>query len=395
MIYGLLDFTFWQYVIATLALTHLTIIGVTLFLHRSQTHRAVEFHPVINHILRFWLWMTTGMVTKEWVAVHRKHHANCEEEADPHSPKQVGINRVLWFGAFLYHSEITHHPDILERYGQGTPNDWIENHIYTPYHYVGIIILFIAYCLLFGLPGVLMWLIQMAWIPFWAAGVINGIGHYWGYRDFETPDASTNIVPWGIIIGGEELHNNHHAFSASAKFSIRPWEFDIGWLYISVLRFFKLARVKHLVPDAMHADPSKLHADRDTLRALLTYRFSIMKRYRDLVLWPVFSEEKRHSAKASRKLFKRRTFRLVAREISLIDSKEKTRLNTLFETAHRLKTVYTFRLNLQKIWEKTRTDRKDLLPALQEWCKQAEATGIETLKRFAEQLKTYSISSSS
>ena len=229
--------------IYTLVATHITIACVTLYLHRSQAHRAVEFHPVVSHFMRFWLWLTTGMITKQWVAVHRKHHRFCEQAEDPHSPRQFGIWRVLFGGALLYHAA-SKDQNMVNTYGVGTPADWVEHNIYTAHSRLGIGILLLFNIWLFGWIGAIIWGIQMIWIPFWAAGVINGLAHWWGYRNSETRDTSTNIVPWGIIIGGEELHNNHHQSPASPKLSSQWWEFDIGWLYIRVLQFCKLAVVK-------------------------------------------------------------------------------------------------------------------------------------------------------
>ena len=239
---GVFDLPWWGYVLVALALTHVTIVSVTIFLHRHQAHRALDLHPLASHFFRLWLWLTTGMVTREWAAVHRKHHAKCDTPDDPHSPQVYGINRVLWLGVFLYVKE-ARKPETLERYGHGTPDDWLERNLYARFQVVGIVLMGAADVVLFGVvPGGLILLTQVAWIPFWAAGVINGVGHYWGYRNWPTPDWSTNIVPWGVLIGGEELHNNHHAFPTSAKLSYKWFEFDVGWLYIVVLDALGLAR---------------------------------------------------------------------------------------------------------------------------------------------------------
>ena len=228
--------------IATLVMTHITIVCVTLYLHRSQAHKSVEFHPVVAHFMRFWLWLTTGMITKEWVAIHRKHHQKSDTAEDPHSPQIYGIKRVLFGGAFLY-VKAKQDPEVM-KLGIGTPDDWMENEVYTPHPYGGILLMLVIDLVLFGWPGLLIWGIQMVWIPFWAAGFINGIGHWWGYRNTKTDDYSTNISPWGIIIGGEELHNNHHGDGTSAKFSKNWYEFDIGWFYIKVLEKFNLAKLR-------------------------------------------------------------------------------------------------------------------------------------------------------
>ncbi len=231
------------YIISALILTHITIACVTLYLHRSQAHRGVEFHPVVAHAMRLWLWLTTGMNTRAWVAIHRKHHRFCEQPEDPHSPRQFGLWRVLFGGAFLY-AQAAQDREMVQAYGVGTPDDWIEKHVYTPHPWLGVLTMLVIDLLLFGWTGAIIWLVQMIWIPLWAAGVINGIGHWWGYRNGETRDTSTNISPWGIIIGGEELHNNHHADPASPKLSRQWFEFDIGWFYIKLLQSLKLAKVK-------------------------------------------------------------------------------------------------------------------------------------------------------
>ena len=261
---GWFDLPWWGYVAVALALTHVTIAAVTIYLHRCQAHRAVELHPIVAHFFRFWLWLTTGQVTKEWAAIHRKHHAKVETAEDPHSPQVHGINKVLWAGVYLYVKE-SYKKETLERYGHGTPDDWLERNVYTPQHFAGIMLMLGFNLLAFGLvPGVLIWLTQMAWIPFWAAGVINGVGHFFGYRNWDdVPDASTNIVPWGILIGGEELHNNHHAFAASAKFSTKWYEFDIGWMYLCVMESLGLATVKRLAPTPrfVHSFPTRRSSD--------------------------------------------------------------------------------------------------------------------------------------
>ncbi|MBZ0251531.1 MAG: fatty acid desaturase, partial [Burkholderiales bacterium] len=275
---GLLDLSWWGKLLVLLVLVQITIAGVTLYLHRCQAHRSLELHPAVSHFFRFWLWLTTGMVTKEWAAIHRKHHAKCETAEDPHSPQVHGINKVLFAGVVLYVKE-SHHPETMQRYGHGTPDDWIERTIYTPHHKKGILVMLTANVLLFGdFPGLLMWGVQMAWIPFWAAGVINGIGHFWGYRKFQTEDASTNIVPVAAWIGGEELHNNHHAFPSSAKFALRKWEFDIGWATIKGLQAVGLAKVLRVAP-SLDVRPNIPVPDTDTLKALLAMRFQAMTDY--------------------------------------------------------------------------------------------------------------------
>jgi stearoyl-CoA desaturase (Delta-9 desaturase) len=278
MFSGWLDLPWWGYAIAALALTHITIASVTIYLHRCQAHRALELHPAVAHFFRLWLWLTTGMITKEWAAIHRKHHAKCETAEDPHSPQIYGIHRVLWAGVFLYVKE-SYNKETLERYGHGTPDDWMERHVYSRHAMAGVLLMLAADLLAFGIvPGALIWLTQIAWIPFWAAGVINGVGHFFGYRTYDVADASTNIVPWGILIGGEELHNNHHAFAASAKLSSKWYEFDIGWMYIRLLELSGLASVKKLAPQPRFAEP-KPAADFDTLHAVIANRYDVLSRY--------------------------------------------------------------------------------------------------------------------
>jgi len=278
MLSGLLNLPWWGDVLALLVLVQITIAAVTIYLHRCQAHRALDLHPIVSHFFRFWLWLTTGMITKEWAAIHRKHHAKCETDEDPHSPRILGIKKVLFTGVVLYVHE-SHKPETMTRYGHGTPEDWLERNVYTPLNKWGIVLLAALDIWLFGLvPGALIYGIQVGWIPFWAAGVINGIGHYWGYRNFQTDDDSTNIVPWAVWIGGEELHNNHHAYPTSAKFSIRWYELDIGWMYITALSALGLAKVRKTAPK-VKLDPSKLEVDAATLQAVIAHRFDVMKHY--------------------------------------------------------------------------------------------------------------------
>ncbi len=388
MLYGLLDLSFWGYVVATLVMTQITIATVTIFLHRHQAHRAIDLHPAVSHFFRFWLWLATGMVTREWVAVHRKHHARCETPEDPHSPQIEGIQKVLWEGAELYKAESAR-SETLERYSHGTPNDWMERHVYGRYHNRGILLMFLIDLLLFGLPGITIWAVQMAWIPFFAAGVINGIGHYWGYRNYETPDASTNIVPWAFIIGGEELHNNHHAYASSAKFSTKPWEFDLGWLYIRVLSSVGLARVKKVPPKAVLV-PGKVKVDVDTLSAIITNRLQVMAQYANTVVQRVHKEEVHKAHGAYRHLLKRARA-LMVREDSRMTDESRRRLQSVLNGSQALQTVYDFKQQLQAIWNQRSASQEKLLQALQEWCRQAEATGIRALAEFAQTLRSYSL----
>ncbi|MBK9132274.1 MAG: transposase [Gammaproteobacteria bacterium] len=388
MINGITGFSLWQSLLAALVLTHVTIAAVTIFLHRHQAHRALELHPLVSHFFRFWLWLTTGMVTKEWVAVHRKHHAKCETEEDPHSPQVRGIRKVLLEGAELYQVAAADR-ETLAKYGHGTPNDWIERRLYTPHCVLGIGVMFLADVFLFGLAGVAVWGIQMLWIPFFAAGVINGLGHWWGYRNYEVSDASTNIVPWGILIGGEELHNNHHTFASSARLSSKWWEFDIGWLYIRLLSLFRLARVRKLAARPL-LDPGKTVVDMDTLAAIISNRFQVMSRYGRDVLRRVHRDEMRRAAGAARPLL-RKARRLLMRDESLIDARAQRQLESILSDSQKLETVYRFKQRLQAIWRRSADSNEHLLQALQEWCRQAEASGIHALQDFVRVLRSYSM----
>lgn len=385
--YGVLQLPWWGYVLALLILTQLTIASITLYLHRCQAHRALELHPIASHFFRFWLWLTTGMVTKEWAAIHRKHHAKVETEEDPHSPQVKGIKKVLWEGAELYRKESLN-KETMERYGQGTPDDWIERHVYTPHSAMGITLMLIIDLLLFGVVGLTIWALQMAWTPFFAAGIVNGVAHYWGYRNFECQDASRNISPWGIFIGGEELHNNHHTYGTSAKFSVKWWEFDIGWFWIRIMQVFGLAKPKRIPPKAQ-VQPGKASVDTDTIKAIISYRFQILARYSKDVIVPVLQEERHRASEAGSSML-RRVRTLLIREPSLVkDSKKQQQLQNVLDQHPLLRVVYQYRLNLQNIWARSTATQKELVEALQDWCRQAEATGIEVLRDFVKNLKTY------
>lgn len=387
MLYGLLDLSFWGYVIAAAVMMHITIMAVTLYLHRSQAHRALELHPIISHFCRFWLWFTTGMETQKWIAIHRKHHAKCETVDDPHSPQVLGLKKVLFEGAELYRAEAKN-AETITRYGQGAPTDWLERNVYTKRSGSGVFLLLTMNLLLFGIPGITIWALQMMCIPFFAAGVVNGIGHYWGYRNFECSDAARNVLPWGIIMGGEELHNNHHTFGTAAKLSVKWWEFDIGWAYIRLLQAFGLAKPKKVPPKLQHT-PGKSHVDLDTLTTIVTNRFHVMARYSREVIMPVLREEKRKAGEAGHALLNRAKTLLIRAE-NLVDEQGKQNIAHLIENHNTLKLVYQFRLRLQEIWGRTTASQKELLEALQEWCKQAEATGITVLREFATKLAGYS-----
>ena len=388
MLNGLLELPVWGVVVVTLLITHITIVSVTIFLHRHQAHRALELHPILSHFFRFWIWLTTSTITKEWVAVHRKHHANCETAHDPHSPQIVGIRKVLWQGAELY-AQAAHQPEVLAKYGHGTPNDWLERNVYTRHAWLGITIMAIIDLLLFGALGITVWAVQMMWIPIFAAGFINGLGHWWGYRNYECADASKNIVPWGIFIGGEELHNNHHTFASSAKLSSQWWEVDIGWLYIRLLQSVGLVKVKKVATHPrLHQGKNLI--DRDTVKAIIHYRFQVMAHYAKEVLVKVYKEELRHTQGTSRQVLKR-VRALLIREESLLNEEDKINLVTILEQNQTLQTVYHYRMRLQALWQQTAVSQEYLLQSLQEWCKQAEATGIKALQEFALTLRYYTM----
>jgi stearoyl-CoA desaturase (delta-9 desaturase) len=390
MLEGLIALPWWGYVIVALTLTHITIASVTIFLHRHQAHRALELHPLVSHFFRFWLWLTTGMITREWAAIHRKHHAHSDRPGDPHSPKVFGIRKVLWDGTELYRAEAKNR-ETIEKYGHGAPNDWIERRLYTPHNGKGVVLMLAVNLLLFGPIGLTIWAVQMMWIPLFAAGVINGLGHWFGYRNYECADASTNIVPWGIVIGGEELHNNHHTFASSAKLSSRWWEFDIGWLYIRTLETLRLARVKKLPPE-LASDTAKQVVDLDTVRAVINARFVVMAQFAREVLKRVHREELRKAKGAADRdawALLKRAKRLLVRETGLLDEASRSWLNNVLANNQTLNTVYAMKQKLADIWQRSATTQEHLVQALQEWCREAEETGIERLREFAAQLRTY------
>jgi stearoyl-CoA desaturase (delta-9 desaturase) len=384
---GLLDLDFLGYVLVTLALTHVTIASVTIYLHRHQAHRALTLHPIVSHFFRFWLWLTTGMVTKEWVAVHRKHHAACETENDPHSPQVWGIWRVLFGGVGLYRNE-AQKAETLEMYGRGAPDDWVERHVYSKHRFLGLFIMLAIDVVLFGLPGVAIFAVQMLWIPFWAAGVINGIGHFWGYRSFETQDASRNIFPIGILIGGEEFHNNHHAYPYSAKLANKWWELDISWLYIRALEMLGLASVKRTAPRPAFA-ANKQGVDIDTLRAVVANRFHVVKLYGRRVIAPVLQGYA--SAFPRRQIARIRRIMLREDVPYAVDPHTRQWLESTLESNHTLRTVYHFLQQLKALCEQTSRGDTDRLQRLQKWCAEAEASGIRALRDFARQLRGYTL----
>ena len=385
---GFLDFPWWGYVLVALGLTHVTIASVTIFLHRHQAHRALELHPVASHFFRLWLWLTTGMQTKEWAAIHRKHHAKCETAEDPHSPQKYGINRVLWGGVFLYVKE-AHNLETMARYGHGTPDDWLERNVYARWTVSGLIVMGLVDVLLFGIvPGMAIVLTQIVWIPFWAAGVINGIGHYWGYRNHGCADASTNIVPWGILIGGEELHNNHHAFASSAKLSNKWYEFDLGWLYIRMLEELGLATVKRVAPKPRFSR-AKAAADFATLQAVIVNRYDVFARYAKS-LKRTYAEELRrlkHWSPGDAQALK--SLKRVLLRGQVPDEAQHPRLAEALAKSKALATALAMRQELLALWERSTATKEQLLRRLQDWCHRAEASGIQPLIEFSRRLRSY------
>jgi stearoyl-CoA desaturase (delta-9 desaturase) len=393
MLSGVLALPWWGYAVVALALTHVTIAAVTIYLHRHQAHRALEMHPAVSHFFRFWLWLTTGMVTREWAAVHRKHHAKCETPEDPHSPQVLGINRVLWGGLWLYKKEAANR-ETVEKYGHGAPDDWLERHLYTPHNGLGIALMAVIGVVLFGVgPGLAIFAVQMVWIPFWAAGVVNGIGHWWGYRNFACADASTNIVPWGIVIGGEELHNNHHAYAGSAKLSNRWYEFDVGWLYIRILETLGLARVKKIAP-RIRFEAAKDHCDLQTLQAVIAHRYDVMANYARSVRKAYLQEVQRLRERMPHPALEdRHTVKTLKRWLHLddraIEERDRARIQEVLRLSQGLQTICTMRQELAALWSRSAASQEQLVKQLEDWCRRAEASEIDALRKFSLKLRRY------
>jgi len=385
-LYGLLDLSFRGYVVAALVMVQVTMMAVTLYLHRDAAHRSLELHPALRHFFRFWIWATSGMLTREWVAVHRKHHAYCETERDPHSPQIHGLKKVLLEGAELYKTE-TRNAETLEKFGRGTPDDWIERNLYTRYRNAGIVTVVLADLLLFGVPGIIIIAVQMISMPLFAAGVINGLGHHSGYRNFECDDAATNLLPWGVFVGGEELHNNHHAFPTSAKFSVRRWEFDIGWMYICIFRAAGLAKVRKVAPMPALAEVPARHVDLDNVRAIVVNRMHVLRDYTRQVTLPVWKRERAFVA-AGNRAFKRAR-KLLVRQPALLDDSSREHLSSLLSDSAALRTVHEFRERLTELWNGANVGNDRLLAQLRNWCAEAEASGIKVLEDFAARLRSY------
>lgn len=390
---GLIGLSGWASVLVILGLTHVTIAAVTIFLHRHQTHRALELHPVASHFFRFWLWLTTGLVTREWVAIHRKHHARCETPEDPHSPQIHGLKKVLFEGTELYRKEAKE-TATLERYGHGTPDDGLERHLYAKHSGLGIGLMLIIDLLLFGPIGLTLWAVQMLWVPFFAAGVINGIGHYWGYRNFAPNDTSKNIVPWGLLICGEELHNNHHAYATSAKLSSQWWEFDLGWLYVRALETLGLARVRRVVPK-IRFDPTKRRCDAGTLQAVITHRYQVLATFARCLKQTTLEEIRKLQARATLGLGLRESRALQAvqhglqRDAENLPEPERVALERALLASTVLRTAYSMRQELAALWSRSTASREQLVSQLENWCQRAEESGVFALQEFSRKLRCY------
>ena len=371
----------------TLAVTHVTIVAVTVYLHRHSAHRAVDLHPGLAFFFRLWLWLTTGMITKEWTAVHRKHHATTETEDDPHSPQIHGLREIFWRGTEYYRAGST--PETLAKYGRGTPEDWWERNVFVAHPYLGIGTMGAVNLALFGSVGILVWAVQMLWIPILAAGVINGVCHHTGYRNFETPDAARNILPWGILIGGEELHNNHHTYPNSAKLSVKPWELDIGWLWIRLFAALGLATPRSTGP-VVARQHDKAHIDMDTVWGALNDRFRVMARYAERVVAPLVKQELGRADASARQLL-RRARHVLCREEVMVGDRDRRDIKAIVESSPLLKTIYEKRLELNAVWAKRGTGGEDMLKAFRDWCAAAESSGIGALAEFVHELKSYTV----
>jgi len=386
---ALIDLPWWGYVLVTLALTQITIACVTVFLHRHQAHRALDLHPLPSHLFRFWLWLATGVVTKEWASIHRKHHAKCETAEDPHSPIVLGIGKVLFQGYELYRKEAGNR-ETMERYGHGTPDDWLEHNLYSKHSSLGIALMLLIDVLLFGPVGLTIWAVQMAWIPVNAAGIINGAGHYWGYRNFQCADASTNIVPLAIFIGGEELHNNHHAYASSAKLSNKWYELDIGWGYIRILQLFGLAQVKKLAP-RLRINPAKTVCDLETLQAVITNRYEVTAKYAKSLKRTYSEEIFRLKAQAADKfdMDVARARQWLHLDANFLTPLQKAKLADLTAASPTLAQAYALRQELASIWQRSSASKEQLVKQLEDWCHRAENSGIAALQEFSRRLRCY------
>ncbi|MBS0428748.1 MAG: fatty acid desaturase [Proteobacteria bacterium] len=383
--HGLWDLTWWQIVLYTLATTHITIVAVTVFLHRTQAHRSMDLGAIPSHFFRFWLWIGTGMVTKEWVAIHRKHHAKCETEEDPHSPQTRGIDTVMWRGAELYRAE-SRNQETMKKFGHGTPDDWMERNVYSRFGWQGVGLMLVLNLALFGAVGATVWAVQMLWIPFWAAGVVNGLGHYWGYRNFEAQDASTNLTPWGVIIGGEELHNNHHTYPTSAKFSVKKYEFDIGWVYISLMQKIGWAKVKKVPPKLQMGDVRPV-ADEKTLEAVIANRYEVMAGYAREMRRTCKQEIAQLKDKGADLSVLKAAKRWLHRDDDKVPASARSHLVQARQAHPVLDKMVVMREELRQMWMNTSQSREQLAADLAAWCHRAEASGIAALQEFSVRLR--------
>ncbi len=385
---GLVSLPWWGYILVALLMTHVTIAAVTIYLHRHSAHRALDLHPAVAHFFRMWLWLTTGMSTKAWTAIHRKHHAKCETEEDPHSPQVLTLKKVLLEGSELYRKEAANR-ETLDKYGHGTPDDWMERNVYSRTDKGGVALMLVTDILLFGPLGLTIWAVQMLWIPITAAGLINGVGHYFGYRTFQVEDASTNIVPWGILIGGEELHNNHHAYASSARLSSKWYEFDIGWFYIRILEILHLAQVKKLAPQ-IRMEAGKSKCDLQTLQAVITHRYDVLARFTRSLRTTCADELRRMREHKSNHPVDLQTMkRWLHLDAKLVPEQEKAQLDEVLSTSMVLKTVYSMRQELAMLWQRSTANREQLLSQLEDWCHRAEKSGIAPLRDFSRKLRCY------
>jgi stearoyl-CoA desaturase (delta-9 desaturase) len=387
--HGVMNASWWVIVLYTLVLTHITIAGVTIYLHRSQAHRALDLGPVPQHFFRFWMWLTTGMVTKEWVAIHRKHHAKCETVDDPHSPVTRGIKAVLLTGSEMYRAEAKN-METIAKFGHNTPDDWIERNLYTRFQWQGVALMMIVNLALFGAIGATIWAIQMLWIPITAAGIINGIGHFWGYRNFEAVDASRNIVPWGIIIGGEELHNNHHTYPTSAKLSVKPYEFDIAWGYIRAMEILGMAKVRKVAPQLRTGDVRAV-ADNETLEAIIAHRYELMAKYAREMRRACATELAGLRAQGAENTPRWKNMRVARRwlhrDVEKIPGHLQAQVADAAAGSPALAKLVAMREELRALWTRTNVSAEQAVNDLQAWCKKAEESGIEALHEFSLKLR--------
>ena len=381
--YGLVELPLWGYALVTFLTIQTMFLGVTLYLHRDQSHGGLILHPALRHVFRFWLWFSSGAVTKQWVAVHRRHHALADRQGDPHSPVVFGLRRVVFEGYELYR-DAARDPETLRNYGRGTPEDWIERHLYSRHPYLGLVLFSAAHLLLFGVPAIMMLAVHLAAQPFFAGGIINGLGHAVGYRSFEMPTTATNLVPWALLLGGEELHNNHHAFPRSARFSVQRWEIDVGWLWIRLFSALGLAKARWIAPRP-HFERRRRDLDADTVDALFVNRMHVLRDYARRVVLPVCRELARREGRGVPVIAPK----LLIRHPALLAEEARRKLRELLERYEVLRRVIEYRDSLQQLWNGTSANQARAVAQLREWCRRAEASGIRALREFALALPAY------